>query len=145
MPLLFAIHNSLEEVKAQLEGEFAFFGDVYIVARPARIRFLYNLIGSKLLIQLHKERPERGIGEDCALTGCSSSDQMFGACGIKILGTPVGSLEFVARLAQERLDEEEKLWNANPWVPDLQCGKNPRPTRGDLVATSGLSESVCRI
>ena len=41
-------------------------------------------------------------------------------CGIEILGTPVGSPEFVASFAQERLDEEEKLWNAISWVPDLQ-------------------------
>ena len=93
------------------------------------------------------ERPERGIVQDCALTGCSSSDQVWSPCGIKILGTPVGSPEFVARLAQERLDDEEKLWNAIPWVPDLQCAwqilvQCAGPRCHHFLRTMPLSQSV---
>ena len=127
MPLLFslAIHNSLAEVKAHL-AEGAFLDDV-IMAPPARIRFLYDLLGFKL----HEgaERLERGIVEDCALTGQQLGPDVWCQCGIKILGTPVGSPEFVARLAQERLDEEEKLWNAMG-ARSAMCVANPRPMRG---------------
>ena len=41
--------------------------------------------------------------------------------GVKILGTPIGSGEFVARVVAERSVEEQKLWDALPWVPDVQC------------------------
>ena len=62
MPLLFnlAIHNALVEVKREMRvGEelFAFLDDVYILSSLARTRFLYHLVGEKLLsmswIQLH--------------------------------------------------------------------------------------------
>ena len=124
MPLLFslAIHNALAEVKAQMvEGEclFAFLDNVYVVAQPARIRVLYNLLGAKLMegagIQLHESKTRTwNRGGLCPDEMQQLVPAVWSPCGIKILGAPVGSLEFVARLAQERLDEEEKLWNAIP-------------------------------
>ena len=128
MPLLcsLAIHNSLAEVKAQLaEGEFlcALLDDVYIVAPPAWIWFLYDLLGSLLLegagFQLHEGTTRTWHrGGLCPDGMWQLGPDVWCPCGIKILGTPVGSPEFVARSAQERLDE---LWNAIRWVPDLQC------------------------
>ena len=41
--------------------------------------------------------------------------------GVKILGTPVGHAEFVQAAMNARLEEEDKLWRALSWVPDLQC------------------------
>ena len=41
--------------------------------------------------------------------------------GVKVLGTPVGTPEFVEDVTQRRLDEENRLWEAIPSVPDLQC------------------------
>ena len=41
--------------------------------------------------------------------------------GVKVPGTPVGSDEFVKEVSDARLEEEHKLWNAIPWIPDLQC------------------------
>ena len=41
--------------------------------------------------------------------------------GIKILGTPIGSEDFVQRVIDRRLEDEAKLWDALTWVPDLQC------------------------
>ena len=41
--------------------------------------------------------------------------------GIKILGTPVGSRQFVHEKVMERVEEECRLWEAIPHVPDLQC------------------------
>ena len=40
--------------------------------------------------------------------------------GEKILGTPVGSAEFIEEATQRRLEEERILWDAIPSVPDIQ-------------------------
>ena len=40
---------------------------------------------------------------------------------MKILGTPVGSDEFVEAKIEARLADERLLWEAVSWVPDLQC------------------------
>ena len=40
---------------------------------------------------------------------------------MKILGTPVGTEAFESAACGERIEEEEKLWNAIRWIPDLQC------------------------
>ena len=41
--------------------------------------------------------------------------------GVKILGTPVGTDEFVQAKIVSRLEDERSLWEAVSWVPDLQC------------------------
>ena len=41
--------------------------------------------------------------------------------GIKVLGTSVGSDVFVQSHTNERLEEENRLWEAIGWVPDAQC------------------------
>ena len=41
--------------------------------------------------------------------------------GVKILGSPVGFEEFVSAFIERRLADEQKLWDAIPSVPDLQC------------------------
>ena len=46
---------------------------------------------------------------------------MSNAAKIKILGTPVGSAEFEHEVCAARLAEEDKLWKAIKWTPDLQC------------------------
>ena len=40
---------------------------------------------------------------------------------MKILGTPVGSAEFVESVIRDRLKKERELWQAIPKVHDLQC------------------------
>ena len=39
-----------------------------------------------------------------------------------MLGTPIGSEQFVSEKLQDRIDKERRLWHAIPNVPDLQCG-----------------------
>ena len=41
--------------------------------------------------------------------------------GIKVLGTQVGSDVFVQSHTNERLEEENRLWEAIGWVPDAVC------------------------
>ena len=46
---------------------------------------------------------------------------MWSSQGVKVLGTPVGTPEFIEDVTQRRLEEESRLWEAIPLVPDLQC------------------------
>ena len=41
--------------------------------------------------------------------------------GIKVLGTPLGGTKFVSSIMEERVKEEQRLWEAIPFVLDLQC------------------------
>ena len=131
MPLLFslAIHDALEEVQAELEdGEllFAFLDDVYVVCLPNRVRTIFDLLGARLSrvagIRLHdgKTRVWNKAGE-CPERVAELGPDVWSPQGVKILGTPVGSGDFVERMATERLAEEQKLWEALAWIPDLQC------------------------
>ena len=131
MPLLFslAIHDVLEEVQAELEdGEllFAFLDDVYVVCLPHRVRTIFHLLGARLSrvagIRLHdgKTRVWNKAGE-CPERVAELGPDVWSPQGVKILGTPVGSRNFVERMATERLAEEQKLWEALAWIPDLQC------------------------
>ena len=131
MPLLFSlgIHDALSEVQQHLQpGEclFAYLDDVYVLSSPERIREVYNMLETTLRaqagIQLHTgktrtwnvagERPEdmEDLGPD-----------VWNLQGVKILGSPVGCEEFVSSFIERRLADEQKLWDAIPSVPDLQC------------------------
>ena len=131
MPLLFslAIHNALAEVKGQMQdGEFlfAFLDDVCIIASPARTRTIYNLVQDRLHtmagIQLHQGKTRVWNREGtCPADLEDLGEEVWSPRGVKILGTPIGSQEFVRSLGVERLQEEQRLWEAVSWVPDLQC------------------------
>ena len=41
--------------------------------------------------------------------------------GVKVLGILVGPRRFVVEVVTKRLEEEDKLWEAIPYVPDLQA------------------------
>ena len=132
MPLLFslAIHNALEEAKREMvDGEelLAFLDDIYILCSPGRTRFLYNVIREKLLnmagIQLHTGKTRCWNSAGVCPPGIGDLGQdVWSPRGVKVLGTPVGSEEFVREISDLRLEEEQKLWDAIPWIPDLQCG-----------------------
>ena len=73
-------------------------------------------------IRLHerKTRVWNKAGE-CPVEIVELGPEVWSPEGVKILGTPVGSGEFVARVVAERLVEEQKLWDALLWIPDVQC------------------------
>ena len=131
MPLLFslAIHDALCEVSGQLqEGEllFAYLVDVYVVSKPDCTRFLYDLLAKRLHalagIEFHegKTRVWNQAGE-CPFGMAALGDDVWSPHGVKILGTPVGSNEFVEAKIEARFADERLLWEAICWVPDLQC------------------------
>ena len=101
-----AIHNALLEVKASMRpGEllFAFLDDVYVVACSQRIREVYNLLSEKLAIvgiQLHAGKTRTWNRAGTRPTDLEDlGPDVWNPEGIKILGTPVGSDQFVADVA----------------------------------------------
>ena len=122
MPLLFslAIHNALAAVKEELEaGEmlFAFLDDIHVLSRRDRTRLIFNLLAEKLHlqagIQLHagKTRTWNKSGTRPPDVDDLGPDVWHGE-GIKVLGTPVGSDVFVQSHTNERLEEENRFWEA---------------------------------
>ena len=67
--------------------------------------------------------------------------------GIKVLGTPLGTVHFVASLVEERIAEERRLWEAIPSVPDLQCAwqilvQSANPRSNHTIRTLPHSQST---
>ena len=131
MPLLFSlgIHDALAEVQQHLQpGEclFAYLDDVYVLSSPERIREVYNMLETTLRaqagIQLHtgKTLTWNVAGERLEDMEDWGPD-VWNPQGVKILGSPVGCEEFVSSFIERRLADEQKLWDAIPSVPDLQC------------------------
>ena len=60
-------------------------------------------------------------GGTCPPDVADLGEEVWNAAGIKILGTPIGSPEFVHSTVQQRLEDEGRFWQAIGWVPDLQC------------------------
>ena len=131
MPLLtsLAVHNSLCEVKRfLLPGEFlfAFLDDVHAVSTPERTRAVHDLLGEKLLegagirLRIGKTQVWNQAAE-CPPEMGDFLPEVWSPEGMKILGTPVGTEAFENAACGERIEEEEKLWSAIHWIPDLQC------------------------
>ena len=48
-------------------------------------------------------------------------EEVWSPDGVKVLGSPIGTQAFIQSFTDRRLEEERRLWNAIPSVPDLQC------------------------
>ena len=131
MPALFSlgIHNALEAVNEKLdEGEFlfAFLDDVYAVAMPDRIRTIFDLLAEELRVRsgisLHLGKTRTWNKAGIEPKGMSElGNDIWSPEGIRILGIPIGTEEFVSKFVIDRLEEEARLWKAIPTVQDLQC------------------------
>ena len=105
MPLLFrfGIHDSLCAASERLRPEdkvFAYLDDVHVVSPPDRIRGAYNLLEEQSLagagIQLHTGKTRVwNRGGTCPPDVADLGEEVWNPAGIKILGTPIGSPEFV--------------------------------------------------
>ena len=104
----------------------AFLDDIYMVCEPERVRPLYNILGAALHREagtsLHtvKTRVWNRGGIVKARVEELGPD-VWNCDGIEVLGTLLGTAQFVASLVEERIAEERRLWEAIPSVPDLQC------------------------
>ena len=110
----------------QDEELFAFLDDVYMLSPPGRTRIAYDALAEVLTrkagIQLHTGKTR--VWNAAGVRPVNLEDlvpDVWNPRGIKILGTPVGSQEFIQEVCEERLQQERELWEAIPWVPDLQC------------------------
>jgi len=142
MPALFSlgIHDALENATRQLQpGEriLAYLDDVYIVSVAARARILYDCVSNELLQQA-------GISVNTGKTECWGRCQgpappeiaVLNAplpaepvwkndlppefCGIEVLGSPLGTPEFINRILRAKLDEEHKLLDNLEHIPNIQ-------------------------
>ena len=73
----------------------------------------------------------------------------LGNLWVMVLGTPIGSAPFVAEKLQSRVNDERRLWEAIPDIPDLQCAwqvllqsANPRANHTAHSAASGTEGHV---
>ena len=105
--------GALEEVSGSLVGGellCAFLDDVYLLCEPERVRFLLDLLAEALTrhagIQLHQGKTRVW----------NRNGEVWRSDGIKVLGAPLGSSEFVALQMEERLTEERRLREAIPHV-----------------------------
>ena len=129
MPFLIslAIHNALAEVQGQMQdGEFlfAFLDDVYHHCQPqgrGHLQFGPRPIAhdgrDPIASEQNQSLEQRG---SCPADLEDLGEEVWSSRGVKILGTPIGSQEFVRFLGGEQLQEEQRLWEAISWVPDLQ-------------------------
>ena len=138
MPALFCLGltDTLSEVKAQLQpGEqfFAYLDDIYVLCKPARVKQLYLLLkdtlknntgldlneGKTRVYNQSGTEPE-GVRELGAQVWTGALDKDPAERGLKVLGTPVGTAEFMAAHGAKWTNQERKLWKFLEKVPDLQ-------------------------
>eukprot|EP00959_Pyramimonas_sp_CCMP1952_P317604 6647147-Pyramimonas_sp.AAC.1 len=58
------------------------------------------------------------LGPDVRVGGAGTPEEHR---GLKVLGTPMGTATFAARLTQQRTDEERSFLRELPNLPDLKC------------------------
>ena len=161
MPLLFSIgiQSALEEVARSLEpGEqlCAFLDDIYLLCLPSRVQHLHKVLTEALSrhagIQLHQGKTKTwnhaGIVPENVETLGPDAWQPE---GITVLGTPIGSPQYIQRKMDERISKERELWMAIPTVPDLQCAwqllvqsANPRANHTMRTMPPSHSAVYCR-
>ena len=138
-------HQALLAVQSQLlpnERLMAFHGDVYAVSEPERTCKLHNILRQELWdysrIQINAEKTQiwnRGghvpTDHDVLLAAVRREDPeaqvWFGDFqvpaalrGIRVLGTPLGTSEFVQAQLQATVESHKVLLSRIPVVPDLQ-------------------------
>ena len=137
-PALFALamHGALLQAQSQLQpGEYlaAFLDDIYLVTQPSRVRAAFdsttaiiqymtgmrtNMGKCRIFNRTGSEAPLgiRELGED---VWCSNKP--LPSRGLLVLGSPIGSPEFIHAHTQARMIEENKLLAELPMLSDLQC------------------------
>ena len=137
MPALFSLgqHEALVAARSHLQpGELlvAFLDDIYLVTTPARASAAFDVVRQAL-------RDHAGIEADLgkcrvwnrqggpAPPGVEAlgpevwrGDEPLHERGLKVLGAPLGSDEYITALGQQRLREEQVLTDLLPKLPDLQ-------------------------
>ena len=128
MPLLFSLglHGALSAVKARLrDGEEVFFlDDVYVICAPERVLDIHKILEEEIFAHWHI-RVHHGKAQveprECDSSGRGDIDKGgLSQQGIKILGDPSGSTEYVRQFLEEKADEHRTLFQRIPMVEDPQ-------------------------
>ena len=138
MPALYALgqHDGLAAGAARLHPDdftVAFLDDLYVVTTKERARAAFDAVTEAVekhagvRTHLGKLRAWCRAG-GAAPPGLASlgaevwvADRRKEENGLQILGTPVGTAAYVEARARERLEEEKRLLQHLPELPDLQC------------------------
>ena len=137
-PALFALglHRALAAANAHLredEALVAYLDDVYVATTRARARHAFDVVTSSIQ---HHAQIDTNLGK-CRVYGGAGGPPPPGIAelgpevwrgqrpraeqGITILGTPVGTTEYVEAHAREIMGEENRFLQALPHLPDTQC------------------------
>ena len=138
MPALFSLgqHGALEAVQRNLrDGEllFSYLDDIYVLCRPDRARDVFDLLQEELRrhtgIECHLGKTRvynsggveparvRELGPD---VWCGGTERPPEQRGTSVLGTPLGTAEYVRAKGDKRLTEERLFWEMLPKLTDLQ-------------------------
>ena len=143
MPALFCLglHDALAQAQSSLqEGEylFAYLDDIYLFTSRERARPAYDAVSSAIRdlagIDVNQGKTEAWSknaqpappaiatlnSPDPNVPPVWKSDLSIEQQGLVILGSPLGSPEFIRAQCQKRLQEEEDLWNSIITLPSLQ-------------------------
>ena len=144
MPSLFALgqHQALVEARARLHPSntlYAFLDDIYVTGPPEHTAGQFAIVREALArhanIQVHlgKTHAWNSAGEEPpGLLEELSPEDPEHPCwtgnwaipaaqqGVVVLGSPIGSREFIATKLAQRLEEQDRLLSRIPLVPNLQ-------------------------
>ena len=148
MPLLFSLgqHSALEAVQRRLQGNekvFAYLDDVVVVCSPGRVVEVEAILRQELRRQAHIDVHQgktqvwnrfgvtpRGIEELVRVARLEKPDAIVWKGdpslprtlqGIRVLGAPIGSPEYVADQLEKKSDKQETLFTRIPRVQDTQA------------------------
>ena len=144
IPLLFSLgqHRSLQSISGRLRaGEkiMAHFVDVYVVCAPFRVRAVTQIVEEELFchahISVHHGKTQvwnRGGAEPSGIVFRCWVGRSYGRLksdprlplderGLRVLGCPIGSSEYVAARLNAKSEEQRSLFRRILFVADLQA------------------------
>ena len=100
--------------------------DIYVVAAPERVATIYGQLADALWnvagIRLNEGKTRVwNRGGVCPPDVHQLGEHVWCPERVNVLGTPIGTKAFVDRKIEERIADEQRLWDAIPKITDLQC------------------------
>ena len=147
MPMLFSLgeHLFLEAIQRRLvDGEklLAYLDDVTVICRPERVRIVVTIIDEEVARHAHViyhgktqvwnrggDAPE-GIDELARLARLVKPEAVVWRCdiqlpverqGVRLLGVPIGSSDFVRQQLEDKSAEQDFLFHRIPLMEDTQA------------------------